>query len=190
VGGVTAELPTFVDAQGLSDAVNGTVDKADPRVTPLLAGASAAVRRWCGWHIWPVIEDEMILDGPGGLVLTLPTLRLVGILEAEECDEPVDPADIEWSTGGQLRFGRGRRWTNRWRGIRLTVEHGFEAVPDVAQVVRQVVANALSSPMGVTREQAGAVSISWSQTAPGVSGGISLLERDLAVLEKYRLWWA
>jgi hypothetical protein len=41
--------------------------------------------------------------------------------------------------------------------------------------------------MGATREQAGIYAASWATTAPGVSGGMSLLARDTAVLDTYRL---
>ena len=73
--------------------------------------------------------------------------------------------------------------------MQIKVQHGFDldAVADLKQVVQQVVGNAISSPLGATREQAGAVSVSWATTAPGVSGGLSLLERDLMILDRYKL---
>ena len=77
----------------------------------------------------------------------------------------------------------------RFRAVQAKIQHGYDldAVADLKAVVQQVVGNAISSPLGATREQAGAVSVSWATTAPGVSGGISLLERDYAIVDQYRL---
>ena len=101
-----------------------------------------------------------------------------------------DPAtgvgDFEWSANGELRRAGGS-WPTSWRSVAVEFTHGFESAPDVEQVVLQVVAHALSSPMGATREQAGGLSVSWATTAPGVSGGMALLARDREVLDLYRL---
>lgn len=164
----------------------GQIRADDPRAALLLGGASAAVRRYCRWHVTPVILDSVRLDGRGGPDLALKTLRLVDVVRIAEEGRPLDAAALEWSELGNIRHPRGC-WTNRYRAIDVEFLHGFEDADDVKAVVLQVVANALSSPMGVTREQAGQMSISWATTAPGVSGGISLLERDLALLTTYRL---
>jgi hypothetical protein len=180
------QLPPFIAAEEFAAGTGGKVSAADPRLDVLLKGASAAVRRYCGWHIAPVLQEELVLDGPGGPLVLLPTLHLVDVVSFADDTRDVQPADLEWSDRGMVRR-RGSRWTSKFRGIRATVQHGFDEAPDVAQIVQQVVANAIASPMGATREQAGQVSISWASTGPNVSGGISLLERDLAVLDLYRL---
>lgn len=180
------QLPPFITKENFSQGTGGKIPTSDPRVEPLLKGASAAIRRYCGWHIAPVLQADLVLDGPGGSLLTLPTLRLVNVLSFQDDGNPVEVADLEWSERGMIRH-RGRRLTRKFRGIEATVQHGWDEAPDVAQIVQQVVANALSSPLGATREQAGALSVSWATTAPGVSGGLSLLQRDLDVLNLYRL---
>ncbi|MGV3564158.1 MAG: hypothetical protein ACO1ON_12850 [Nocardioides sp.] len=131
-----------------------------------------------------MIEETITLDGPGGDLLALPTLRVEDITAVSVRGAALDVGDLEWSDKGMIRH---RRWPHRFRSVEVTFRHGFEHADDLKQVVQQVVANAIASPMGATREQAGQVSISWSTTAPGVSGGLSLLERDMAVLDLYRL---
>lgn len=165
---------------------NGVIAADDPRVGPLLAGASAAVRRYCGWHVTPVIEESVTLDGDGSRLLTLPTLRLVDVVSITADGETLEVESFDWSTSGMVELRHGH-WPRRFRSIIVSMKHGFESAPDVAQVVQQVVANAISSSMGATREQAGQVSISWSLTAPNTSGGISLLQRDLDTLNLYKL---
>lgn len=157
---------------------------ADPAQDDL-AAAEAAVRKYCGWHIAPVISEDLILDGSGTSSLFIKSLHVVDVLAAE-CDGTVlDPATLEWSEAGFLRIPG--RWPDKLRSVRLTVQHGFDEVPDVAAVVRSVAARASASPAGVVREQAGAVSLSMSQVAPGVSGGVVLMDHEKRMLDKYRI---
>lgn len=179
-------LPPFITPQALSDYTQGKVLATDPRVPGLLEGASAAVRRLCGWHIYPVVTETVRLDGPGGRELALPTLNLTALGAVVERDVTVDATTLEWSRLGNVRRTAGC-WSESYGALSVTMTHGFEDVPDVEQIVAQVVAAALSSPMGATREQAGSLAVTWATTAPGVSGGLSLLERDLAILATYKI---
>lgn len=180
-------LPPLLTAAEFA-AATPSVHVDDPRLMHLLNGATAAVRRYCGWHIAPVVAETVTVDGPGGANLQLPTLRLVAVNSITVGGEVLASNRFDWSALGDVRLRSGW-WPTRYRSIVADIEHGFEAAPDVGQVIRQVVANGLSSPMGATREQAGAMSVSWATTAPGVSGGLSLLQRDLAVLDRYRIGW-
>lgn len=180
-----------------SAGTGGKVAPDDPRVPALLDGAHAGIRRYCRWHIAPILPTtDRFLDVNGGYVLQLPTLNLVSIEALSVRDEASDTDpwtvltqeeldDLEWSEDGEIR--RSVRWPRRYRGVKISFTHGFDFVPDVVQIIQQVVANAISSPLGATTESAGALSVSWSTTAPGVSGGMSLLDRDYAVLSQYRL---
>lgn len=179
-------LPPLVTAQQVANGSRGKILEGDPRLAPLIDGASASIRRYCGWHITPVITQTITLDGPGGDLLALPTLRLVEILSIAEHGTPLTEQDYDWSEIGSILRRRGC-WSPRYRAIVTEVRHGFESAPDVAQIVQQVVLNALASPLGATAETAGGVSVTWAQTAPGVAGGMALLQRDLDVLNLYRL---
>ncbi|ALY08855.1 head-to-tail adaptor [Arthrobacter phage Galaxy] len=181
-------LPPLVTPEEFSAWTNGKIAANDPRVEPLLRGASAGVRRYCGWHIAPVLEETLDGDGPGGRLLILPTGRLLKLLTVDNGGEAVDPAAVDKSKSGMLELRAGA-WSSRLGSVSVRVRHGYDVadVADVAQIIKQVTANALASPMGATREQAGQVSISWATTAPGVSGGLTLLERDLAVLSAFKI---
>lgn len=181
--------PPLVTPAELSKASKGAVAENDPRLPALLAGASAGIRRYCGWHVTPNLTEALVADGSGGEVQTLKTLHLTAVESITEKgrDTPlVEDVDFEWSQVGSLRRLNGC-WTHRYRGVTATIEHGFPVADDVKQIVVQVVSVALSSPLGATREQAGALSVSWATTAPGVAGGMALLERDLAILDQYRI---
>ena len=186
------ELPLLLTPTEFSVGTGGQIKATDPRLIPLLAGASAAIRRYCGWHVAPAIRDEYVLDYEGGPLVTLPTMRLLAVDAFSARNNDLDVDKLKWSQNGEIALsspGRGMRLGEGFRAIRATIVHGFDLdmVADLKQIVQQVVGNAISSPLGATREQAGQVSIQWSTTAPGVSGGVSLLERDYAVLNQYRL---
>lgn len=189
--GAAFRLPPLVTPAEFAAWTGGKIPEADPRLAPLLAGASAGVRRWCGWHIAPVLEETLTGDGPGGSLLLLPTGRLLAVLEALDAGTVVDVAGVDFSRSGMVELPRasGSWWSGRLGAVSVRVRHGFDLadVPDVAQIVKQLTANALASPMGATREQAGTVSVAWATTAPGVSGGLSLLQRDMDILAAFKI---
>lgn len=150
-----------------------------------LDAAEAAVRSYCGWHIAPVIVEDLVLDGSGTSTLFLKTLRLKDVTAAEVSGTVLDLLTLEWSEAGYLR--RYGTWPDRLRSVKVTAQHGFESAPEVAGIVRAIAARASASPTGVVREQAGAVSIGFSLTAPGVSGGVVLMDHERRQLDKYRL---
>lgn len=181
-------LPPIATAKQVEDFTGGQLSADDERVALLVDGASAAIRRHCGWHIAPVLEESLTVDGPGGSVLHLPTGRLRSLVEVTDAGAPIPVEGLDASAAGMIERRSGS-WSSRFSGVTARVRHGHdvEAVADVSQIVLQVVANALSSPMGVTTETAGAMSVTWSMTGPNVAGGLSLLGRDLAVLDKYKI---
>lgn len=177
--------PLVVPAD-VEEYTQGKVSASDPRLEALIAGATAAVRGYCGWHIAPSLTETVTLDGPGGDVLTLPTMHLTDLAAVTEAGTVLDVATVEWSELGSVRKESGC-WTERYRGVVVTMTHGHDAAPDVAQIIIQAVIPALSSPMAATSERAGTFAVTWATTAPGVAGGLSLLQRDRDILDTYRL---
>lgn len=153
----------------------------------LLAQASAAVRAYCGWHIAPLLTGAVVVvDGNWSRTVGLPTLHLVGVASVTENGEPVDLAEISWSTYGALQ--RSCRWTPRRRGISAVIDHGYETVPEeVGAVVCSMVTRAGSNPLGVVREQTGPFSVTYPQSAPNQAGGMSLWASEKDILGPYRI---
>lgn len=176
-------MDALVSVEDVVSASKGSVSAFDPRVQPLIDGATAAIRRMCGWHVAPVITDERWLDGPGGELLRLPTLRLVEVLSVENDGTALDVSTLEWSELGLVRGW----WSRRFRGVHVEFRHGFESVPDLAALITGVVLRGLSSPMGATREQAGQLSASWATVEAGISGGLMLSDKEAATVAMYRL---
>lgn len=179
---------SFATPAELSAYSLGNISPTDGRSQILLDGATTAIRNYAGWRIAPARDETVTLDG-GSSVLYLPSLK-VNSVDAIIVNGGLIPAeDYEWSRRtGNVRQAFGWGWPETWGGIEVRFNSGFNDVPaDLKQIVLQVSAMAMSSPTGATREQVGAVSMAWATTAPGVSGGLTLLERDLAILASYKL---
>lgn len=178
------DLPLILSAAEFSVGTGGKVAATDTRVPPLIAGATAAIRRYCGWHIAGLAEQEFTGDCDGSGLIVVPSMRVVSLVSLTVHGVELDVDDVEWSHNGEIQVPS---CAPGFRAVTVTVEHGFESAPDVKQIIQQVVAVAISSPFGATREQAGQVAMQWATTAPGVSGGLSLLDRDFQTLDLYRL---
>lgn len=171
----------------LSAYTQGKIRETDPRSELLIRGAVAAIRRHCRWHISPAKVEEVVLDGRGGTMQRLPSIHVLDIQQVLDGDtELVFKIDYRWTQAGLLSRSHGR-WSPHFRDVQVTMRHGFDDVPDLVALVHSVVSRAMASPLGATREQAGAMSVSWATTAPGVSGGLALLSNEMNMLSTFRL---
>lgn len=135
------------------------------------AEAVGVVRDYCRWHVAPEVTEEVTVDGPGGAVLHLPTLRLVELSSITNDGEPV--ADPDWLTSGMVRGC----WTGRGRGVVATMTHGLHAWPDdLLKVVREVAASVVQP--GIAQISSSNHQVTYE---PSVTG------RQRAVMDKYRL---
>lgn len=181
-------IPPIITPQQLSDATGGRFGKETPGVQQVLDGVSAAIRDACGWHVSPALDCEERTSGPGR-VIALHTLLMHGAPTVEELGAELSPGQFEWMERGLLRRACWREWPGSWGSVVVRYRSGIpaEAAPALVSVAAQIAANALAAPAGVQSEQAGNVSISYNQTASGVSGGVRLLDSDLAMLRIYML---
>lgn len=138
-----------------------------------------AVRAYCGWHIAPPITETITLDGSGGHLLTLPSLRVVEIEKiVNDGREVTDP---EWSADGMVRGA----WSRRFRGVEVTMRHGFEDLPPVVIAVATSVALTELTPGGVSSDLTGPFQVSYDRHSGASETGMSQHQR--AALEPYRL---
>ncbi|MGL3804716.1 hypothetical protein ACSYDW_01325 [Paeniglutamicibacter sp. R2-26] len=184
-------LPTMdldsITPQTLRDFTQGKIKETDPRSELLIAGAVASVRRHCGWHVSPAREESFILDGRGGRIQRLPTLHIANVLKVTDGGQELTyRTDYRWSEMGLLERMHGS-WSPHFRDVEVTAVHGIDDVPDIVTMILSVIARTMASPMGATREQAGAMSVTWANTSPGVAGGMVLLKSELAMLSSFRL---
>lgn len=170
-------------------AIEGIVT-AQTQVDPAfwLNAANQAIRTECGWHVAPIITEELVLDGPGGTALLVPSKRVRSIISATS-----DGRDVT----GQVKFSRragvltlASGWSCDVGSIELTIEHGFELdeVPDIAAVIVGLTKRAASSG-AIVQQSIGSASAKLAVGRDGAALGIPLLESEKLVLDRYRLNW-
>lgn len=188
-GYTVEELPPLLTVAEFIAITGSAFDAADTRIESQVAAVSNSVRMWCGWHISPALTCTARLGGQGRLLL-LPSMAVQSVESVTENGTALtDGSDFEWKSNGLLRRMGFRCWPHGWNSVEVSFTSGFDsgAVPELMQIVAQIVSNSLAGAPGVRREQAGQVSVEYNQTANGVSGGVALLPRDLLMLQPYKL---
>jgi hypothetical protein len=185
-----ADLPPLASPAQLEAYTKGKLKAEDARVADALAAVSRSIRRRAGWHIFPLVTAHtLVLDGPGGAVLSLPTLKLVTLTSLTDDGTVIDPsAGVRVSREtGLVKKRDGGHWSPHYGAITVVMDHGEEEVPDLANLTLKLAARGLASPMGATREQAGALSVNWSMTTQGVTGGIVPTADERTLMDSYVL---
>lgn len=163
--------------------------RGDPQA--LIDSATAAVRRYCGWHITPTRTETLTLLGDGSSTLMLPSLCVSDVAAVTYDGTVLAPEDYAWTPYGVITLARSvflaqPFWTVPLH-VAVTLTHGFTAAPDVETVILSMVARAQVSPTGVIRSQVGQVGFTYSQTGTGQAGGIAMLPNELSTLDLFRL---
>ncbi|PQM51823.1 hypothetical protein C5U48_12930 [Mycolicibacter virginiensis] len=181
---VPADVETFT---------KGRLKGTDPNVAALLTMAVAAARRYCGWHVTPEREDdELVIDGPGSMMLMLPTLRLLDLTSVIEDGRELDLSTLEWSPRGMVRkmpHHRGRQlgWTTRLGGITVKITHGFTTAPDFNAAVLAMV-DRISEDFSPSSSIASRLVVGpFEFPQPGVAEGSAFTLVERAILDSYAL---
>lgn len=181
-------LPPLITPGQLESATGGRFGASAPGVELVLAGVSAAIRNACGWHVSPTLTVVERTQGPGR-VIALRTLLVSDVETVMENGSELPGGCCEWTDTGLIRRCQFRQWPGGFGSVSVRYSSGIpiECAPDLVAVAAQVASNALAAPAGVRSEQAGDVSVTYNQTGAGVSGGVRLLDSDLAMLKPYMI---
>ena len=177
------ELPDLITVSDFNAATNNRY-AGDARIEPAIAAASAAIRAYCGWHVAPVLDCSITLDGEAGDIW-LPTNALASVTSATVGGEDV-------TVTGSNRRGRVRleHKTCGLGNVAIDYVAGYDvaACPDLmGVVVQRVMASVAMTTYGVSQETAGGVSISYSGSALSDLGSAFLPDSVKAALSTYRL---
>lgn len=177
------ELPDLITVSDFNAATNDRY-AGDARIEPAIAAASAAIRAYCGWHVAPVLDCSITLDGEAGDIW-LPTNALASVTSAKVGGEDV-------TVIGSNRRGRVRlaHKTCGLGNVAIDYVAGYDvaACPDLmGVVVQRVMASVAMTSYGVSQETAGGVSISYSGSALSDLGSAFLPDSVKAALSTYRL---
>jgi hypothetical protein len=123
-----------LSAADVSDFTHGRLSATDPEVERMLSAALTTARRYTGWHVSPVSEDEqMTFDGPGSRILWLPTRKVVELTSITEDGTLLDPSAYSVSVGdgpglsrpiAVRKAGRGY-WSAEYGSIVVVMSHGY-----------------------------------------------------------------
>ena len=102
-----------------------------------VASACDEVRGAAGWHIAPVITETLTLNGRGGRVLLVPSLRIVRVIAVRDVTDPAAPRTLDdWRAdidAGMLHRSAG--WPEGVASVEVELEHGFATCPPALHAV-------------------------------------------------------
>lgn len=178
---VKGKLPPIIDESQFDTLTGGVMSATSEQKTAMLDAVSAAIRDYCGWHVGPTLECDWVGEGEGRL-LVLPALNVTQIKMLEIDGEP---AEFEYKTQGLVRLKSGT-FPDSWQSVRCSYKAGY-TVETLGEIVAQITSNALVAAPGIAEEHAGSVGATYNRTGDGITGGVSILPRDLALLTPYKL---
>lgn len=145
------------------------------------SAAVSAVRGYCGWHVAPSTTETVTVDGSGGNVQFLPTLRLTEV-HSVVADGRTVP-DPEWSSFGMLRGVR----SCKFRGVVATITHGYDDLPaDVLEVATDMAS--MEGRTGASGFISGPHQVQFGQTSSGAQAGtVGLSDLQKEILDRYAL---
>lgn len=175
----------------------------DVRIEPNIKSASNAIRNYCGWHIYPNLECEMVFrvfdlrDSFIGcdLLIQLPSTYVTGIksilLNAKKEDDEWagdSTTDFDIEKSGLLRIYSVLGIDRRSR-IRIVFDSGLDSsqMDVIKELTAHRVTHAVSSSYGVMSESAGGVSVSYSSVWAGNTRSTALPDDNKEVLNAYKV---
>lgn len=183
---MATDLPPFATSDQLA-ALTGLAASAATDQT--LMAVSTEIRRYCGWHIAPVLTTDLTLDGCGGVDQPLPSLRVLSVVSLTEAGVEQPTANLEWSAAGFLR--KPTQWTRKLRGIYVVIQHGWDMadVSDLTLLTCILAGRVLAAPTGVSQMAVGSVSLSLASDPVTGIGSPVLSESQRDVVDAYKLPW-
>jgi hypothetical protein len=177
-----------LDALAVEWATAGRLGHDGAETQRQIDAALAAARNYCGWHVTPEMTDvEVTIDGPGGPLLILPTLKLTALTAVTEKtfygdNIIVDVQDLDWSTRGLVAKRSRMLWTDRFQGVTVTMSHGFDDAPDFDAALLAAIDRGAFSTVADTVKVIGPFQY---DTTTVTSGIFTATER--AILDRYML---
>ena len=174
-------MSAFATPAQMENRTGGLIAATHPFLSTELDAATEAIRRYCGWHnaALETVRYRRVRSHPEQV--WLPAMQIDEITEATIDGETIDPETIEVDpdTG----------WTSLCaRRVDIKFKAGFNPVPaDLVTLTLELAAAALGSPLGISREQTGGVSVTFTRVSGQLlvnAGG-----QDIPRLAPYRLGW-
>lgn len=169
---------------------------ADSRVEPDIKAAAAAIRNYCGWHVYPALTCELnttLYDKAVTVSDRMILIQLPATFVSEIESITIDGAEYDsfvLMPNGILRiFGlpwsRLKLWTPLV--VRYTAGLPEGGADGLRAILADRVAHALASSDGVQSETAGGISVTYNATWANGAKATALADDSKEVLSPYRL---
>ena len=189
------ELPNMVETDDF-DEFTAKNYAGDKRVEPDITAASAAVRNYCGWHVYPseacqlnttfydrrvsIVYKEILIQLPASYVTEITSIKIGG----------QDHEDYVLEPNGLLHVFNVH-WGNVHRYTSILIDY-VAGVPDslmgaIKELIAHRVTHALASSAGVQSETAGGVSITYNAGWVNSARATALADDNKEVLAPYRI---
>ena len=189
----TTEFDSFTNSKFTGDA----------RISANIPSATRSIQNYCGWHIYPALECEMIynmrdlrdsfvgsdllIQLPATLVNSVSSILLDAKKDGDEWTGD-ETTDFDLDTSGLLRIFDVGHYDRRAR-IRIVYNAGLAT--DQMDVLKELTANrvthAVSSSYGITSEAAGGVSVTYSASWTGSTKATALADDNKEILSPYKV---
>ena len=186
-------MPPLITPSTLEELTAGKFT-GDARIPKELEAASARIREYVGWHLYPPakcsveinMQDEIVEHTGVDLLVQLPTKYLSAVksvtLGGTACD-------FSFKVNGILRVYDVPHILDRRLVLAVNYTAGLpdELMGGIAELVAHRVTHSLVSSYGVTNETAGGVSITYNAAWINNSRATALPDDNKEVLAPYRL---
>lgn len=205
---------SFVSATSLTDFItitefnNFTNSKfaGDVRIAPNITSATRSIQNYCGWHIYPNLECEILYRVfdlrdyfvGSDLVIQLPA-RFVTSISSILLNPSYDEDEEEWTgtevtdydldSTGILRIYDLSGNCGRKTKIRISYYAGCSAeqIDVIKELTAHRVVHAVSSSYGIMSEAAGGVSVTYNSSWAGNTRSTALPDDNKEILETYKV---
>lgn len=183
----------------LSEFNSMTAEKylADSRVESDIKAATAAIREFCGWHVYPsqacelntTFFDKRVSVVDRMLLIQLPATFVSSIELIQIGDEVIDETYVLMPNGILRVYGFGWSRLKMWTPVVVRYTAGLPegAADGLKELIAHRVTHALASSEGVQSETAGGVSVTYNANWINNSRATALADDNKEVLSPYRL---
>lgn len=192
-GYTITDSDTLADILTVADFNTMTGNKyvGDVRIEPNLKAASAKIRSFCGWHLYPsaacelvtTFFDKRITRMPYGFSIQLPSSFVPAVTSIKIGG--VTQEDYALESNGFLRVFCPCAHIEPRTELEVTYQAGLSnaLVDGIKQIAAHRVTIALASSNGVQSESTGGVSVTYAASWTNTSGtaGLSDAEKELLI---------
>ena len=184
------------------DEFTGGKYSGDGRTESNIKAASAAIRNYCGWHVYPSysceldghLQDENITRVGKGLLIQLPA-KFVSevdsiVIDGVEYTEASGAVHFVAQTNGIIHvYGLDFSCMHPYTEMKVCYKAGISdaLVDSIKELISHRVTHALASSGGIQSETAGGVSITYSANWTNSARSTALADDNKEVIAPYRL---